>query len=362
MKKNKFLESGSGETNYLANVSDLMCAFLFVVLLALFTVIAQLGEFEGKADVAKQAIEEQKRLQTALKKKEELFKLEKQKWEAQLSGAKRMLDETQRAIEEQRESLKLSKEIANRFEAEKQRWEKKFAAEKKLWEAEKKGAQKEIAEVHEYLEDVAVKIAGSNLARTGLLEKLREGFAQNGVNVEVDPTNGVLRIPENAITFRTGSAQLEKKYKERIYKLRDTLEKELECYSEPRPDYCPNLNPGGHTLDAVLIEGHTDNQPFGTDLEGTKNRSLSTERANTVYSLLLSSSEKLKKLKNKKGEALFSLSGYGEERPLEGHKHTVPTSDEANRRIEIRFLMAMPELSKDEFERIKERFRIAENL
>lgn len=195
-------------------------------------------------------------------------------------------------------------------------------------------------------EDLQNRLAGNDVARRDLLHRMQSKLAKEGLYVKVDPSNGVLRLPEESITFDTGKATLEERYISRLQTLRTALSDELKCFHSKSAALteCEKINPYSHTLDAVFIEGHTDNQPFGGDTTGKRNRTLSTERANTVYTILLDDNSVLREFLNPNGQNLFSLSGYGAERPVPGHFHQKPTNDPVNRRIELRFLMSTPSL------------------
>ena len=195
------------------------------------------------------------------------------------------------------------------------------------------------------IEQIRNHLAGNDIALRDLLVRLHEELQIAYVPVEIDETNGILRIPEESLTFATGKADLSLEAKEVLSTVRKILEKELVCYSKGHElRKCVHKNPHGHTLDAVFIEGHTDNQPYGGDRTGTKNRRLSTDRANAVYEALLFKEGILYSFKNPAGESLFSLSGYGADRPVPGHVHKRPTDDPMNRRIELRFIMTAPTL------------------
>ena len=107
-------------------------------------------------------------------------------------------------------------------------------------------------------------------------------------------------------------------------------------------------NPYGNTIDAVFIEGHTDNQGYRGDPKGLKNLTLSTSRSNAVYQVLVMRDDDLRAMKNEKGEEIFSISGYGSARPVAGHEHATPTNDAANRRIELRVILSEPKLYEEE--------------
>lgn len=204
---------------------------------------------------------------------------------------------------------------------------------------------------------VETRLAGTRDATTGLLERLQEELAKQNIRVDVDIAKSVLRIPETAVTFEVGKSELNAENVERVRSIGRVLAKELVCYQAAVPadqtERCAQVNPYGHTLDAVFIEGHTDNQRYRGDDTGMRNRFLSTARSNAVYGVMVVENEILRKLSNRSDETLFSLSGYGAERPLPGHWHAEPTNDSANRRIEFRFLMTPPEISSEESDLIR---------
>ncbi len=319
------------EFNYLANIADLISAFLFIVLIALAFMAVQLYmSDEAHHELPKLA--------------EQLGELEKQVKELSVEN---------KSLKEETQSLEKIKAERDAYAS---RLISLSAAEEDL-KSQRTELQKKMRVSLEELESMQGKILGANLARTSLLKQIESKLREEGIQIQIEPSTGVLRLPEDAITFESGSANLREKYKKRLFTLGRALSSELKCYepSGVANSSCLEINPMGYTLDAVFIEGHTDNKPFGGDTTGRLNLALSTERANTIYSELKKTNAELFSFKNPKGQQLFSLSGYGEERPLEGHKHEVPTSDETNRRIEIRFVMATPELSEQEFDSLKKK-------
>lgn len=265
-----------GRVNYLASVSDLMSALLFVFILTLAVAIIQ----------ARHAAEEAK-------------------------------EQTTRALEAQ-----------TRLES----------------------AQGRLESVQKRLAVVENRLAGNQAALQGLLSGLSEELRREGLPVDIDPVRGVLRLPESAVTFPVGSSYLDPVNLKRVKLVGSALADTLPCYQAEglEKEACRRQNPNGHTLEAVFIEGHTDNQAYRDDKTGRRNRILSTARSNAVYDAMVSRNERLETLRNMSGERLFSLSGYGSERPLEGHDWEKPTDDPANRRIEFRFIMTPPAISEEE--------------
>lgn len=87
-------------------------------------------------------------------------------------------------------------------------------------------------------------------------------------------------------------------------------------------------------VDTIMIEGHTDSVPLQ---QGNRtNLDLSTERASYTWKFMDRNMDNaLSKLHNFEGKKLFSIAGYGEQRPLLEND----TTNGKNRRIEIRFII-----------------------
>lgn len=304
--------SAGKDANFLASVSDLMSGLIFIFILTLAVAFINAREAKENAD----------------KKAEELVaqKQEIQKKEEQLEQQSRELARTEMLLREQ----------------------------KKLLDKAYKTAE----ETRALLEGYKAKLTENNEVRGAFLKGLASELLKDyNIAVVVDPTSGIVRLPEEAVTFRLGSAQLDEVNAAKIRNLGAVLERTLPCFEAGHDEsaVCKKINPYGHTLDAVFIEGHTDNMPFkdDTSLNGARNRQLSANRSNSVYEIMVNGSQKLKSLKNPKGERLFSISGYGEERPLPGHQHENPTDDRANRRIELRFILTAPDFNEAEMQEIR---------
>lgn len=197
---------------------------------------------------------------------------------------------------------------------------------------------------------VEERLEGNSRALKAFLEQLKTSLEEQGIMVDIDTVRGVLRVPESAVTFGVGLNTLDDSNLEKVKIIGNVLEKELPCYQplSMKEPHCLEMNPNGNTLDAVFIEGHTDNQTYRGDLTGRRNRLLSTSRSSAVFDAMVVGRPGLEGLTNIRNERLFSLSGYGASRPLPGHEHPTPTNDPANRRIEFRFIMTPPAISKEE--------------
>ena len=93
------------------------------------------------------------------------------------------------------------------------------------------------------------------------------------------------------------------------------------------------------SIETIFIEGHTDNVPIKT-AKYPSNWELSTQRAINTWLNLDKTHSNLNDLKNRKGQKLFSCSGYADMRPV--NSNTTQDGRKDNRRIAFRFSMTPP--------------------
>jgi chemotaxis protein MotB len=185
-------------------------------------------------------------------------------------------------------------------------------------------------------EAINTSLTNADDVRRQMLEEIEVLLVQRGIKVEIDEEHGVLRLTEAAVTFDSAKATLDDLQLANLATIRQILEAVLPCYAASTSPGCDSAKAG--RLDSVLIEGHTDNVPIG---EGKDlNWELSADRAIYTYRYVIDESDVLKELRNTRGEPLFSVSGYGDRRPLA--PHASPTREPQNRRIELRFIMSAP--------------------
>ena len=101
-------------------------------------------------------------------------------------------------------------------------------------------------------------------------------------------------------------------------------------------------------LETVLIEGHTDNKPFGTETGFDSNWGLSAKRSITIFNRLTLYRPELDKSNvNANNFALLGVSAYAARRPVSQNNLV------QNRRIDLRFIMRSP--TPEDIERIKKK-------
>jgi outer membrane protein OmpA-like peptidoglycan-associated protein len=171
--------------------------------------------------------------------------------------------------------------------------------------------------------------------RRNILENLQRSLKDQGIPVEIDIENGILRLPEN-ILFDQNRSDLTGSGREAVIVLGHSLGTILPCYTtlpgEGRPNSCPDTP---HSIEAIFIEGHTD-----SDGDDALNWNLSVKRALNTYHSMVSGTPKLAMLQNPRAQAVLSISGYGKQRPVKAND--TADNKRQNRRIDLRFIMTTP--------------------
>lgn len=177
-----------------------------------------------------------------------------------------------------------------------------------------------------------------------LVEIIAQRLRERGVRVLVDVETATLRLPEEVL-FPLGSAELTPEGRRATASLAEVLANILPCLARAqdahgsRPPQCQeHWHPG--RLEAVFIEGHTDNLPLRPGGPFPSNWELSAARAISCFRLLTSSQPSLEELRNPRGLPLLGVVGYADRRPVEANVDDA--SRQRNRRIDVRFVMVPP--------------------
>ena len=182
------------------------------------------------------------------------------------------------------------------------------------------------------------KLTENNINRAELVKQLRDDMDTLGIKVTIDEKRGILRIPEDSLTFAVGSADVTDV--DTVKKIGSVLLQTLD------------MDKYKGKVETVFIEGHSDNVPI-SNYRFNSNWELSSQRAINIWNIMRDKpNERLAELKNNivfldandqkvhVEEPIFSCSGYADTRPV------VPNDSEANRkinrRIDIRFTMVPP--------------------
>lgn len=191
-------------------------------------------------------------------------------------------------------------------------------------------------------ESLVRELDNTNQVRDAILEDIQRTLEEQGVFVTVDLDNGVLRLPER-ILFGSGEDRLSEIGVAALQALADALVRVVPCYanatSRRSTSSCNNAEEV--FLESIAVEGHTDNIPVSPLRTFTDNWELSMLRAIGTYKELIAQRIELDELVNPEGQKLFSVSGYGEFRPIDSNESE--KGRQANRRIDLRFRMMPPD-------------------
>lgn len=188
--------------------------------------------------------------------------------------------------------------------------------------------------------DAIRELARAEQIRRDILREIEEDLRKRNIHVEISDNHTVLRIPENILSFDNNEYRIPDAAGMRETALEIGHVLYASITKEARWKY----------LDTIFIEGHTDRRPSPRHMG---NWGLSTFRAISVWNYWntdLPESMRLNELKNHSGAPLFSVSGYGETRPVQEIQET-ENDFQKNRRIDIRFTVRRPAL--EEFTNIK---------
>ncbi len=185
---------------------------------------------------------------------------------------------------------------------------------------------------------ITTRLMARDTERAELLTRIKAALRARDLEVEVDLENGILRLPESLL-FASAEAELSAAGRAAIVILAEVLITHLPCYvgaSATQP--CP----GGplDVLEAVLIEGHTDDRPIRA-APFADNWALSAARARNTFLALVAAAPRLDALENASGASLLGLSGYAERRPV--IDDATDAARRVNRRIDLRFLARGPD-------------------
>jgi flagellar motor protein MotB len=292
------------DDSYLASVSDLMVGLLFVFIILLMAYALNYRTAEQQASDTRSA----------------------------LATARDSAEEEHERLEEQRDIL---------------------AAEIDSLEAERRGLQAQLAATEaerDRLGALTSTIGERDIARSAMLQEVKDLLEEREVSVAIEPENGIVRLPEELL-FDSAQATLRPEGERALRALAHALARALPCYARAPGDMqldCPRG--ASPLLEAVLIEGHTDDRPL---LGGAiaDNWMLSALRGVNTFKALVAFEPSLELLRNGRGEALLGVSGYEARRPVLDQ----PTAEarRLNRRIDLRFIVAAP--SAEEIARVRER-------
>lgn len=196
-------------------------------------------------------------------------------------------------------------------------------------------------------------LAADELAKllTRVQSKVRA--IDNQIEISISRSRDALQFRGDGL-FASGAATPSNTGREKMRVIARILREEIGCFTFSREmDASAECNPEAAMIDAIQIEGHTDS--VGEDVP---NMVLGARRGAAVYDVMISESNELLDFRNIEGKPVLSVAGYGEGRPISDE--LLPVGKDANRRIDIRFIMYAPvneeaiPLNTDDLVRVRE--------
>lgn len=303
---------------YFASVSDLMVGILFVFLLMLTVFALNFRDDSASLDSLRAELQKERAFAQAAREAAEVARAEA---EQQLARAEQLAIRA-RLQEEEAARLRVQNEILR-------------------------------ARLQEAADKLRRELTDREEARRALLQRLAGGLEARRIQFILDARSGVLRLSD-AVPFVSNSSALTDPTRRTVTALAEVLAEVLPCFSNGAPRQNCDLS-DIPILEAMLVEGHTDRQPFAnmTAAESqARNDALSTERALTVFAHLRQQQRILDDLRNPSDQPLLGVSGYGQRRPLPEATTLSEAHLAQNRRIDLRFILSAR--TSDEIRRLLE--------
>ena len=211
---------------------------------------------------------------------------------------------------------------------------------------------KDLEWVKEYLLEYLEEMHTSS--KKNLFDSLSHAAEEEGLLVNIDEQTAIIRVPgiyfmeDTAVGWKSNYS-FSSDSREVIRKLGVALLKVLPCFAGTVEAWSCDPKSYG-SLKIVLIEGHVAPGEFRNPDRAME---VSMRHSFTVFHDLLNQKEnkKLKLLKNRDGEPIFSTSGYGANRPISAQKKDYMR--DLNRRVDLRFILAAPMIPVDIIDQIK---------
>ncbi|MEW6256024.1 MAG: OmpA family protein [Pseudomonadota bacterium] len=173
--------------------------------------------------------------------------------------------------------------------------------------------------------------------RGKMLDRIQKRIkaADTSIDVSISRNGDALEFKGDGL-FESGSYAPSPLGRRKMEIIAGILREELRCFAlGERSTLASACNPAVALIDALQVEGHTDST--GTDV---LNMDLSSSRGSAIYAIMVSTSPELLGFRNLRNQPIVSVAGYGKGRPIRDN-NTVSGRD-ANRRIDLRFIMFAP--------------------
>jgi chemotaxis protein MotB len=358
-------EQKTDEENYFVSMTDMMVGLVFIFIIMLMYYAVQLRTQEDAAAVEQTAAQIER---AQLQQQEETAQRERENAEAEAARALVAQEQArQDAVVAQQERANAEAQAARALVAQEEARAAAMIAQLERTNAEQEAAlaivrqdearraaavaQTEAARAlarQRQLEDLNTRLQGADATRAMILLQIEADMAAAGVDVEIDLEQGILRLGDQVL-FDTADADLTQRGQEILVQVAAAFAAVLPCYADgvPRPENCASE---GFAVEALYIEGHTDNRPVTVAAAFRDNLALSAERATNTYRFMVGASDTLAALCLRRPDQsctpILGVSGYGDRRPIA--PNDTPEGQALNRRIDFRIIMAAPDLGQIE--------------
>ncbi|MCX5568169.1 OmpA family protein [Kaistia nematophila] len=173
--------------------------------------------------------------------------------------------------------------------------------------------------------------------RGKMLDRIQKRIkaADTSIDVSISRNGDALEFKGDGL-FGSGSDAPSVTGRRKMEIIAGILRDELRCFSlGERSTLTSACNPAVALIDALQVEGHTDST--GTDV---LNMDLSSRRGTSIYAIMVTASPDLLGFRNLRNQPIVSVAGYGKGRPIRDNDSDL--SRDANRRIDLRFIMFAP--------------------
>jgi len=351
------------EESAFVSMTDMTVGFLFIMMILLAFFASQMRDPDSVSrDLYEQALSENDRLELNLAnvrrerdnlvEQRDQLQIELADVRAELAAARAERDRLEQQLFEanaQIESLvqevrSLRDRLAELLERIRMLEELVAEKDRVIQQLEKDLAELEKNPLEAYLARVA-------LERRDILRQLRDAIRADfpELQVELSEESDALRFQGEGL-FASGRSMLTRDKRAIVERLAERLDEVLPCFTLGEDtEFSRDCNPGYVMVEAVQIEGHTDN--VGAD---RFNRELSANRANTTFFVMTQAAPDIMAHRNLKGQPVLSVAAYGPDRPVTTNE--TPAGRATNRRIDLRFIMVTPQ-DTDGIEAIRTAFR-----
>lgn len=174
-----------------------------------------------------------------------------------------------------------------------------------------------------------------SLLRERILEELEEKILAAGIDVALSRDRDALQFKGEGL-FRTNSSTPTRQGLEKMLRISSILEDVVGCFTlGEHSSINEDCNDQVALIDALQIEGHAD-----SDGEDAHNLGLSAKRGAEISQAMARANPKLLEFLNLRNQPVLAVAGYGEGRPIADN--FTSSGKDANRRIDIRFIMFSP--------------------